>query len=935
MAVTSDQTTVWVGQREETVQVWRWRDGQWSAVDGPPGHSQGRIDAMHADASGRVWVRQPASLWQLDPGQSAFVVAMTPVPIRSGRGFLIGGRHDDLWVPSDEVLLHYVADQWHVVDVAKSLATPWSRAVLEDHEGSLWLGNVGLHRLLRRGLFQAYTTAEGLRDDVIWTLLRDRRGHLWVGTGKGLARMDADRITQIPGTFDLAVRNIVEGEDGLLYLAGSPGDRLLTVDPERLTVRSIPLPPHLHVSRIFRLLFEARDSAWLATDERGLLRVTLGDSPQFQQASLPAGTTDEFVGDVRRDSSGRLWTAGRHGIAVRGTDNQWRRYTDADGLRRTFVQLLRPLSDGDVLVSYFDPLGVARVRLDGERLQVKRHYDVGASGSPGKAFLLGEDSENRLWIGGARGIDVVTDTQVQHYGVIDGLVGEDTNNMAFLAEAGGDIWIGTSAGLARFNDRRAGTQTDPQPPTPLLLDATAGGQRLDVGIQNVHVPPDADVFEARVTALTFVAEGNVQYRMQLVGMERQPNITANREVRYAGLPAGRFRFEVAARIGPNGDWSPPATFSFERLPAWWETTAFRLLVGVAIVLVALGLVRWRTLALQWRNRALAEQVAARTSELRQANTALRGEIDERVAAQQALSERNQQLQALNETLASRHSQLIQSEKLASVGQLAAGVAHEINNPIGFVRSNLGTLRDYYVTLLTLADRYRDLESHLPEGHPAAAELARLRAAVDIDYLRSDGEALLDETQDGVNRVQKIVRDLRDFSQIDSTAWQWADLHAGLDSTLNVLSHAIRGKVDVIKCYAEIPPVRCVLADINQVFLNVLVNALQAMDGHGVLTISTGITDGQAWVAIRDNGAGIRPDHLPHVFEPFFTTRPVGSGTGLGLAVAYNVIRRHGGSIDIESAVGAGTTVTVRMPVQGPLDAEPAFNGQHGVKASME
>jgi len=260
-----------------------------------------------------------------------------------------------------------------------------------------------------------------------------------------------------------------------------------------------------------------------------------------------------------------------------------------------------------------------------------------------------------------------------------------------------------------------------------------------------------------------------------------------------------------------------------------------------------------------------------------------------------------------------HEQLIQSDKMASIGQLAAGVAHEINNPIGYVSSNLTTLAQYMADLAGVLDAYQEVEPQLDLKAASSKKLLALKEKVDMDYLRKDITSLIGESQEGIKRVKKIVQDLKDFSHVDNDEWQHVDLHEGLDSTLNIVHNEIKYKADVIKEYGSIPVVECLSYQINQVFMNILVNAAQAIDERGEIRIRTGTEDDMVWVEIRDTGRGIESEHIKKVFDPFFTTKPVGKGTGLGLSMTYSIVNKHGGKIDVESQPKKGTTFRIWLP----------------------
>ena len=296
------------------------------------------------------------------------------------------------------------------------------------------------------------------------------------------------------------------------------------------------------------------------------------------------------------------------------------------------------------------------------------------------------------------------------------------------------------------------------------------------------------------------------------------------------------------------------------------------------------------------------------------------------SAQEALRERFEQLQTTHLQLEETQNQLLQSDKMASVGQLAAGVAHEINNPVGFVSSNLNSLRQYVDSLLGLVDAYAAANAD-PGDAAAAAMLARQQAAVELDYLKEDLPQLLDESADGLARVKKIVQDLKDFSRVDQADWQEADLNAGLQSTLNVVRHAVKYKAEVVLQLAALPPVLCLAGQLNQVFMNLIVNASHAIADRGVITLSSGSAGPWAWVQVDDTGSGMSEAVRRRIFEPFYTTKEVGKGTGLGLSLSFSIVQRHGGSIQVRSVPGSGSAFRVWVPIAGPQPA--AHPGQPG------
>jgi signal transduction histidine kinase len=306
-------------------------------------------------------------------------------------------------------------------------------------------------------------------------------------------------------------------------------------------------------------------------------------------------------------------------------------------------------------------------------------------------------------------------------------------------------------------------------------------------------------------------------------------------------------------------------------------------------------------ALRESRDQLEERVRVRTADLYAAN--------ERLVQEKELQA--ELIKKLGET----QSQLLQSERMASIGQLAAGVAHEINNPVGFVNSNIGSLRTYVLGMLDLLAAYEHAEAELTES--TRQEIGQVKKQIDMAFLREDILALLSESDDGLQRVTRIVRDLKNFSHVDKAELQCANIEEGIESTLRVVWNELKYKAEVVKEFANIPSIYCFPFQLNQVIMNLLVNAGQALESKGTITIRTGHDASTVWIEVSDTGKGIPKENLSRIFEPFFTTKPVGTGTGLGLSLSFGIVKKHGGSIAVLSDVGVGTTFKVTLPKQPP------------------
>jgi two-component system NtrC family sensor kinase len=298
-----------------------------------------------------------------------------------------------------------------------------------------------------------------------------------------------------------------------------------------------------------------------------------------------------------------------------------------------------------------------------------------------------------------------------------------------------------------------------------------------------------------------------------------------------------------------------------------------------------------------------------------------------------LKKANADLEQINEHLQKKVQEqtavLVQSEKMASIGILAAGVAHEINNPVSFVNGNLTTLKKYSEKITTLLNKYEAVETCIRSGDKDRLptlidEIRELKEKQKIQFIMADIVNLAEESLEGTQRISNIVRDLKTFSRIDEADLKYIDLKDALEATLNIIHNELKNKVEIKKDYGELPEVRCFPQKISQVFMNILINAVQAIDEKGTIEIATRhvregkrATDEYAEIRIRDSGRGIPQENLARVFDPFFTTKPTGQGTGLGLSITYDIIRLHGGWISVESEAGTGTTFIIRLPIASP------------------
>lgn len=287
-------------------------------------------------------------------------------------------------------------------------------------------------------------------------------------------------------------------------------------------------------------------------------------------------------------------------------------------------------------------------------------------------------------------------------------------------------------------------------------------------------------------------------------------------------------------------------------------------------------------------------------------------------ARSDLRKKLSELESTNKELKETQSRLVHSAKMVSLGQLVAGVAHELNNPIGFIYGNMSHLKDYSEKLI---DLIRLAEKHT---EASAAELAKKKEEYEFDYIIQDLPKLIASCEDGARRTRNIVMGLRNFSRLEEAKLVEIDIHEALDTTLNLLHGELKDRIEVHRQYEPIPRVFCFASQINQVLMNILSNAAQAISGPGHIWISTHALkdpktkEGQIEISVQDSGQGIPPENLGKIFDPFFTTKGVGSGTGLGLSISYGIIHNHGGEIQVRSELGVGTVFMITLPVNPPV-----------------
>ena len=307
---------------------------------------------------------------------------------------------------------------------------------------------------------------------------------------------------------------------------------------------------------------------------------------------------------------------------------------------------------------------------------------------------------------------------------------------------------------------------------------------------------------------------------------------------------------------------------------------------------------------------LSGSLREKNDELSQQNEEILVQKDHLVMLNNELEKQKSELNNTLKDLTQAQTKLVQSEKMASLGQLTAGVAHELNNPLNFISSSIAPLQRNMVDLLKLLNSY---ESLLDEKKLSGA-VAELKKEMDVEYLIKESTNLLKGIREGAFRSEHIVKDLRTFSRMDENEFKGVNVHEGIDSTLLLLHHKMNGRITVHKKYGDLPPLECLPGKLNQVFMNIISNSILAIKDKGDIFIETSVVEDKARIAIRDTGVGMSKETMDHIFEPFFSTRAVGKGTGLGLSISFSIVQEHHGTIEVTSEPGKGSEFVIIIPL---------------------
>ena len=864
----------------------RYYDGTFTTFTKSDGLLENRVRAIVEDKSGTLWIVTNSGINSLTNGSIASYNPSRPFKT-VGAHFV--DKNSDVWLATENGLWRFGNGMYDHYGKEDGVSDEFYETVLIDPEGSIWFGaeTDGLHRL-REGKFVTYGKEKGLKDEVLSAVFEDSKGNLWLGsTTGGIARLSGGSTTVFDEKRGLnqSVRGIAEAPDGTIWFGA--GDGLYTFRDGRIS--RIPLTGGVNGSDLRGLVFR-KSGEFIVADNRVVYRMK---NKRFERL-IPDDITGG-ISSVVEDADQNLWIGTYLTGLYRYGQGTLTHFSAEQGYNGSRVHAILPDHDGNIWIGTADD-GAYLIR-GGKFTQftpATGFFDYGVGG-------IIEDDIGWLWFSGNKGVyrikkqtlldfaaGKVSSYSFDAYGTADGMKSRETN-----AIGRPDVWklkdgrivFPTVAGAAIVDPARI--RINMIPPRVVLEKFSADNTARDLKSQ-ISLPPGPGTLEFQYVGITFIGSNRVQYKYMLEGYDKDWVNPGNRNVAfYTHLGPGDYRFHVLA-ANADGVWdSTGASVSFSIQPHFYESRWFYAFALLGFLVGGPSVYLFRVRQLKRREVELGNLVDARTKELR-------GAMDN-----------------LKET----QNQLVLSEKMASLGQLTAGIAHEIKNPLNFI-TNFAVLS---------GDLTRDLRQEL-EAERDRVDKGR---AVEIEGILKDLEQNVDKINEHGKRADSIVRGMLLHSRGKAGERQETDMNALLAEYTNLAYHGMRAQDHSfnVKLETEFDPsvgkISVVPQDLSRAFLNIVNNACYAANErkksstngfNPVVKVSTRNLQDGVEIRVRDNGTGIPQSILDKIFNPFFTTKPAGAGTGLGLSLSYDIItQEHKGEIKVNTKEGDFTEFIIMIP----------------------
>lgn len=755
----------------------------------------------------------------------------------------------------------------------------------EDYEGNIWVGANGGVSCLTRSKFRVYSKEDGLPENTSFGIFENIDGKIWVATYGGIGIIDEseqpakiDKFTT--GNSQLAsnsIRTITCDKQGTIWIAIFSGGLVKYADNK---FNSYTTDHGLPGNNVRAVCVDKKDRLWLGMQEAGLVLFDKKKGIPKQKYDRASGLLNDNVKFIEVDSMDNLWIGIERGISKFDPEKKtFTNYSKKKGIECIFSTGILEEDNGYWIATFGGGLYFLDKNLPtGNNIKQYTTKD----GLPDN-YIYGVEKDNQgwLWLATNKGVCRWNKKEkFDHYTVDHGLPSNENNTHGCVKDSKGRIWFSTPKGVACIDPENI-YKNEKKPPV-YIEEVKVNNKVIDYK-SPLEFSHDQNNIFIKFTALSYQYPRGVRFKFKLEGFHEgwQAPYEGNRFAEFTYLSPGGYTFKVIA-CNNDGKWDKKgASFGFTIKPAFYQTVWFYILCGLGAFLLIYGYFKYRS----EQQKRIEQQVNERITELNKLQL-----------------------------------RLYQQDKMSSLGVLVAGVAHEMNNPANSIYGNAKFLQKFMGDIKIILARYTALE--LPSDH----EINTLRTQLGIDNKIEEIDGLVKYIREGALRISEIVQALRNFARMNEADFQKTDIHKGIDDTLFLLNNKIKYKAEVVKNFGNIPLIECYAGQLNQVFMNLLSNAADAIRDQGVITIETRMEkDDYVIIRITDTGEGILEKNQKHIFEPFFTTKKANEGTGLGLSITHSIIKDHNGSIEFESTLGKGTTFIVKLPVK-QSNKEKALKG---------
>lgn len=803
------------------------------------------------------------------------------VLFKDSKGNLWIGTQDGLNLKKyDRIIKYYVSD---------GLAGNNILSLCDDHEGGLWIGIYGGVSYLGVSKFTAYSIKNGLPQNACYGVYESMEGKLWVATLGGIAIIDEKNdtaaviksLTTTNGELPSNTTRTIDGDkDGTIWIGTAIGLVRYKNNSFKVYDKNDGLP-----NNYVRVVYlDSKNNLWLGMQDGGLVLFDKdnGRVREIYHSGSKSSKTrllNDNVWFLKDDQNGNLWVGVDEGICKLDLQNEeLTNFTEANGLICKDTHGILRDGEGYWIATFGEGLYYLNEHLP-EGKQFKQ-YTI-KDGLPDNCIYgIIQDKEGWLWLPTNKGVcRWDKEKKFKTYTINHGLPSNENNAHGGFMDSKGQIWFSTPRGVAWIDPDNI--PTNDCPPSVYI-------EELKVNDKEIISKEEPLIFEhnhnkvfIKYTAISYQFPEGVKFERRLDGFHEPGKwsepVAGNRFVEYQSLPSGDYKFKVRAYNSDGIPSKKEATLAFSIKKTFFETSWFYLLLGLAVIVLGYLLSHYRIVWQKQQREKLKQEVRERTKELEEAQV-----------------------------------KLIQQGKMATLGEMAAGLAHEMNNPANYIYGNIDLLQNFINDIKSILTEY--MKVTLPKNHKATV----LKTKLNIDNKMKELDGMIGYVKEGAVRIADIVMDLGYFvgKGKNESKPEPTDIHKSIETTLNLLHNKTKDLVEIKKKFGKIPVIESYTSQLNQVFMNLLLNAADAIKEKGTITIET-LTEDEKNIAIKisDTGEGITPENLPQIYEPFFSTKNSDEGMGLGLTISKKIIERHRGTIEVESELGKSTTFIITLPIK--------------------